>query len=50
MDLWTIPGGGYEPGETFEETALREAEEEVGVVSQCCTWMFFRLYTRLWGP
>ena len=34
LDVWTIPGGGYEPGETFEETALREANEEVGVVSK----------------
>ncbi len=33
VDLWTIPGGGYEPGEKFEETALREAKEEVGMVS-----------------
>ncbi|XP_064382287.1 diphosphoinositol polyphosphate phosphohydrolase 1-like isoform X2 [Halichondria panicea] len=31
LDVWTIPGGGYEPGETFEETALREANEEYSV-------------------
>lgn len=26
-----LPGGRHEPGEEFEETALREAEEETGV-------------------
>lgn len=30
-DLWTIPGGGMEPGETIAETALREVKEETGV-------------------
>jgi 8-oxo-dGTP pyrophosphatase MutT (NUDIX family) len=29
----SLPGGKAEPGETFVETALREAEEEVGVRS-----------------
>jgi len=28
---WEIPGGGAEPGESVEETACREAREEVGV-------------------
>jgi 8-oxo-dGTP diphosphatase len=28
---WEIPGGGAEPGESIEETARREAREEVGV-------------------
>ncbi len=33
-NIWTIPGGGYEPGESFEETALREAKEEVSMEVQ----------------
>ena len=26
---WTVPGGGLEPGETANKTALREIAEEV---------------------
>jgi len=29
--LWTIPGGGMEPGETIAQTAVREVQEETGI-------------------
>ena len=28
---WVLPGGGREPGETFEQTAIRETYEETGI-------------------
>jgi 8-oxo-dGTP pyrophosphatase MutT (NUDIX family) len=30
-DLWTIPGGAMEPGETIAATAVREVKEETGI-------------------
>jgi 8-oxo-dGTP diphosphatase len=30
-DVWGPPGGGREQGETYEEAAIREVDEEVGV-------------------
>ncbi len=44
-DTWGLPGGNMEPGETLEETALRETREEVGLV--CHSLEFFGVYS---GP
>ncbi len=30
-DDWSLPKGKLDPGETFEEAALREVEEEIGL-------------------
>lgn len=29
---WATPGSGVEPGETFQQTALRELKEETGLI------------------
>lgn len=31
-DYWATPGGGLEPGETFAQAAIRELQEETGIL------------------
>jgi len=34
-DDWSLPKGKLDPGETWEAAAVREVEEETGVLAQC---------------
>lgn len=38
--LWITPGGGVDPGESFEQAAVRELWEETGIVAPIgpCVW------------
>jgi 8-oxo-dGTP pyrophosphatase MutT (NUDIX family) len=40
-DFWLLPGGGVEPGELYEEAAVREVFEETGICELTlgpCVW------------
>jgi 8-oxo-dGTP pyrophosphatase MutT (NUDIX family) len=45
--LWITPGGGVDPGETFEEGARRELWEETGIKAPLgpCVWSRRRIVT-----
>jgi 8-oxo-dGTP pyrophosphatase MutT (NUDIX family) len=47
--FWATPGGGLEPGETFEAAARRESQEELGAVPASLRFAFDRDVTFPWG-
>ncbi len=43
-EFWTLPGGGLQPDETFEQAAVRETLEEAGLAVQVVRFLFERPY------
>ena len=52
--VWQMPQGGIDAGETAEQAAYRELEEETGIrtatiLSQSTGWLDYELPSALWG-
>ena len=48
QEIWTLPGGGIEPGEPLEDAVRREVHEEVGLEVTGLTWRFDYAYPSGW--
>ncbi|MEH7445001.1 NUDIX domain-containing protein [Bacillus sp. JJ1122] len=43
--FWTLPGGGLEEGESFENAVIREVKEEVNLDVEVVCFLFTRQYS-----
>lgn len=50
LKVWITPGGGLRSGETYEEGALRELQEETGLSAQALgPWVWTREHVFRWN-